>query len=167
MTDAHGPERGTTGSSQPHSVPAVAPIPTVAVGGIVVVDDHILLVSRANPPARGLWTVPGGKVEPGERLTEAVEREVMEETGLRVVCGPLIGWVERIGDGYHFVILDFRATVVQGAHPVDNGLPIATAGDDAGAVRWVALDRLNEMDIVPGLLQFLAEHSVIRQPSGG
>ncbi|MYJ35492.1 MAG: NUDIX domain-containing protein, partial [Acidimicrobiaceae bacterium] len=68
----------------------------VAVGAIVRRSDELLLVRRGHPPAVGEWSVPGGRVEPGELLMEAVVRELHEETGLRGVCGPLVGWVERI-----------------------------------------------------------------------
>lgn len=137
-----------------------APRPTLAVGAIVPVERHLLLVTRINPPAKGRWTVPGGRVETGESMTDAVVREVAEETGLTVECGPLVGWVERIGPGFHFVIFDFLASPV----PVPTGGPDAlrlTAGDDAGQARWVPFDDLRVMDLVPGLLDFLHEHRVV------
>ncbi len=65
--------------------------------------------------------MPGGRVEPGETLAEAVEREVAEETALAVRCGPFVGWVERIGATHHFVIMDFQAELI--------GTDEATAGD--------------------------------------
>ena len=137
-----------------------APRPILAVGAIVTVERHLLLVTRINPPAKGQWTVPGGRVESGESMTDAVVREVAEETGLTVECGPLVGWVERVGPGFHFVIFDFLASPIA----VPTGGPDAlrlTAGDDAGQARWVAFDDLRSTDLVSGLLDFLHEHGVV------
>ena len=125
----------------------------VAVGAIVRRGDELLLVRRGREPAVGEWSVPGGRVEPGEMLMEAVVRELYEETGLRGVCGPLVGWVERIGDGWHFVILDFEATVVGDVAP--------TAGDDALEARWWPVDELARLQLVDGLAEFLHDHGVI------
>ena len=69
---------------------------TVAVGGVAIVDDAILLIKRGTEPSIGLWSVPGGRVETGETLAEAIVREMAEETGLTAVAGPLIALVERI-----------------------------------------------------------------------
>ena len=127
--------------------------PVVAVGVIVVVDDHLLLVRRGRGPAQGAWSVPGGRVEPGETLAEAVVRELAEETGLEGVCGEFVGWVERIGEDHHFVILDFRATVLDDRQPVP--------GDDAAEVAWVPLADVAEHPLVEGLAEFLHQHGVI------
>jgi len=127
--------------------------PEVCVGAIVVDDGRLLLVRRGHGPAAGDWSVPGGRVEPGETLAEAVVRELAEETGLEGVCGNLIGWVERIGDDYHYVILDFAVTLLEGAEPV--------AGDDAAEAAWVPLDEVAEQRLVEGLAEFLHEHNVI------
>ena len=97
--------------------------------------------------------MPGGRVEFGETMAEAVVREVREETGVDVVCGELVGWVERISDHHHFVIADFHATPVGAADPV--------AGDDAQAARWVPLWEVGELDLVDGLVDFLADHRII------
>jgi ADP-ribose pyrophosphatase YjhB (NUDIX family) len=93
-------------------------------------------------------------------MTDAVVREVAEETGLTVECGPLVGWVERIGPGFHFVIFDFLAAPVAAPTGGPDALRL-TAGDDAGHARWVPFDDLHTMDLVPGLLGFLLEHSVV------
>ncbi len=123
----------------------------------MVEDDRLLLVRRGRSPALGQWSVPGGRVEPGETLAAAVEREVAEETGLVVRCGPFIGWVERIGAGHHFVILDFWA------RPTDpSAEPIA--GDDAAEVAWIRLADLGSVDLVDGLLAFLTENGVVAGP---
>ncbi|HUY21019.1 MAG TPA: NUDIX domain-containing protein [Acidimicrobiales bacterium] len=128
--------------------------PVVAVGGVAVVERRLLLVQRANPPQAGRWTVPGGRVEPGEALAAAVEREVREETGVVVRCGPMLGWVERIGPDHHFVILDFVVDV-----PSDAPAPVA--GDDAAAVAWVALAEVPAVALVDGLEEFLRAHGVL------
>ena len=86
-------------------------------------------------------------------MAEALVREVREETGIDVVCGSLVGWVERMGDDHHFVIADFEATPVGTAEP--------TPGDDAQAARWVPLWEVGELELVDGLLDFLADHRVI------
>jgi ADP-ribose pyrophosphatase YjhB (NUDIX family) len=125
----------------------------VAVGAIVVLDGSMLLVRRGRGPAAGQWSVPGGRVEPGELLVEAVVRELGEETGLEAVCGRLVGVAERLGDGHHYVILDYEATVLDGAEPV--------AGDDAAEVAWVPLHLVAEQRLVDGLAEFLHEHGII------
>ena len=120
--------------------------PTVAVGAIVFDDDgRVLLVQRGRPPAEGLWSVPGGRVERGERLVNAVAREVLEETGLVVEVGPLAEVVERIGDGYHYVILDYVARAIGGT---------LTAGDDAKDARFV--DDLGAYACTEGLADVVA-----------
>jgi ADP-ribose pyrophosphatase YjhB (NUDIX family) len=128
-------------------------IPTVAVGAVVVVEDRLLLVRRGRGPATGAWSVPGGRVEAGETLAEAVVRELAEETGLEGVCGVLVGWVERIGGDDHYVILDFWVTVLDDRPPV--------AGDDAAEVAWVPLGHVADHPLVDGLAEFLHQHGVI------
>ena len=134
---------------------AAAPRPVVAVGGVAVARGSLLLVRRATDPQRGRWSIPGGRVEPGESLSRAVERELREETGLSVHCGALLGWAERIGPEHHFVILDFTVEVADpSAAPV--------AGGDAAAARWVTLDAVASLDLVDGLEGFLRAHGVLR-----
>jgi mutator protein MutT len=128
--------------------------PEVAVGAVAVHDDALLVVRRGRGPAAGEWAVPGGRVEPGETLHEAVVRETAEETGLEVVVDRFLGWVERMGDDHHFVILDFAVTVLDaGAEPV--------AGDDAAEVAWVPLHELSEIRLVAGLHEFLRDTGVL------
>jgi 8-oxo-dGTP diphosphatase len=127
--------------------------PEVCVGAVAVRDGALLMVRRGHGPAAGEWSIPGGRVEAGELLAEALVREVREETGLESVCGGLIGWVERFDDGHHFVILDFEATVLDDDEP--------TAGDDAAEVRWVPLHDLLDLQLVDGLAEFLHDHGVL------
>lgn len=130
--------------------------PEVAVGGIVVHDGALLLVRRGRAPGRGQWSVPGGRVRPGETLHEAVVREVAEETGLEVAVDRFVGWTERIGaDGkHHFVILDFLAL------PADPE-PLPSPADDAVDARFVDLDEVAEYDLVADLYEFLVDHAII------
>ncbi|MGI9615692.1 MAG: NUDIX hydrolase [Acidimicrobiales bacterium] len=127
--------------------------PETSVGAVVVRDDEILLIKRGRGPAIGQWSVPGGRVEGGETLAKAVEREVAEETGLSVVCGDFIGFVERMGPGFHYVILDFWAI------PDTDG-PLV-AGDDAAEAAWFPLAELGEVELVAGMLDFLIAHAVV------
>lgn len=136
--------------------PAVPVTVTVAVGAVALDEDaRLLVVRRGREPARGLWTLPGGRVEPGERLHEAVAREVREETGLTVEVGRLVGVFEVIGDTYHHVILDY-AVEVMGGEPV--------AGGDASAVAYATRSTLEAAGPTPGLLAFLAEHGITVAP---
>jgi 8-oxo-dGTP diphosphatase len=128
------------------------PHPQVAVGAICVADGRLLVVLRGRPPGAGRWSVPGGRVTAGERLADAVARELAEETGLRGDVGGLCGLVERIGADHHYVICDFWVDVAEG-EPV--------AGDDAAGVAWVTRAELEELPCVDGLLPFLAEHGVL------
>ncbi|MHB1502951.1 MAG: NUDIX hydrolase [Acidimicrobiales bacterium] len=130
-----------------------APLPVVAVGAIVVRDARLLLVRRGHQPEEGKWAVPGGRVEPGERVRDAVEREVAEETGVTVRCGELLGWAERIDTGFHYVILDFEASPVC--------LVEARPGDDASEARWVPLAEVGDLDLVEGMGEFLKTHGIL------
>jgi 8-oxo-dGTP diphosphatase len=130
------------------------PGPELCAGAVVVDADRLLLVRRGRPPGAGQWSVPGGRVRPGERLREAAVRELREEAGVRGECGELVGWVERIGRDHHFVIFDFRVTLLD--PPSDT-----VAGDDAADVAWVPLAEVSGHDLVPGLADFLADHAVI------
>jgi len=120
--------------------------PIVGVGAIVVDGDGVLLVKRGRPPLHGEWSVPGGAVEVGETLSAAVQREVLEETGLVVSVGPVVEVLDRIhtdGEGrveYHYVLIDYLCSVVGG----DLG-----AGSDALDAVWVAPGRLGEYAVQP------------------
>jgi 8-oxo-dGTP diphosphatase len=105
-------------------------------------DGRLLLVLRAHEPAQGTWSLPGGRLEPGETAVQAAKREVREETGLLVDIGELLTTV-RLGD---YVVTDFAATVCGGD---------LRAGDDASDVRWCYPTALEGMTLSPGLLDEL------------
>ena len=123
--------------------------PRVVVGcsGIVVHDGALLLVQRGTAPYAGKWSIPGGKVEFGEQVRDTVRREVREETGLVIEVGAFAGWDEHVGDGHHFVFVDFFASVV--------GSTELEPADDAADARWVPLAEVPSYDLAPGLLDFL------------
>jgi 8-oxo-dGTP diphosphatase len=131
----------------------VSATPRVCVGAVVVRNEELLVVRRGHAPGKGQWSVPGGRVEAGEMLAEAVVRELAEETGLEGICGPLIGWVERIDEEHHYVILDFEVTLLEGGD--------GSAGSDADAVAWVPLGDVADLELVDGLAEFLHEHGII------
>jgi 8-oxo-dGTP diphosphatase len=122
------------------------PPPTLAVGAIVIHDDSLLMVRRGHEPNKGLWTVPGGRVEAGEYLSDALRREVREETGIDIEVGDLLGILEVAGDE-HFVILDFLA------QPLDDATP--SASDDAAEARWVPLRDVAKLDCTPRFVDTL------------
>jgi ADP-ribose pyrophosphatase YjhB (NUDIX family) len=119
-------------------------------GGAVVVDSEgrLLLVRRAHEPSLGLWSLPGGRVEPGETAREAAAREVLEETGLVVEVGAHVATVD-LGP---YVVDDFLATVVGGT---------LAAGDDASEVAFCSPAEVRALPLSPGLLAFLEENGVL------
>jgi 8-oxo-dGTP diphosphatase len=127
--------------------------PELCVGAVAVLDGNLLLIRRGHGPAAGEWSIPGGRVERGELLAQAVVREVREETGLECVCGALVGWVERIEPTHHFVILDFEATVLDDAEPA--------ADSDAAEAAWVPIEAVTELPLVDGLAEFLRDHGYL------
>jgi 8-oxo-dGTP diphosphatase len=113
------------------------------------------LILRGHEPGKGLWSIPGGRIEPGETDEQAVIREVREETGLTVTCGRLLGAAELPGQGG--AVIEVRDYLV--ALPPDAAPALAEAGDDAVAVRWVSDTEADVMEsrgeLTPGLLAAL------------
>lgn len=115
--------------------------PLIGVGAIIIKGLSVVLVRRSKDPSIGEWSIPGGLVQVGETLSEAVTREAWEETGLRVRQGPLVQLVERIildskdRVKYHYVIADYRCLLIDGE---------LVAGSDACEARWAPLERLDD-----------------------
>jgi ADP-ribose pyrophosphatase YjhB (NUDIX family) len=129
-------------------MPTVSPTPShpqLAVSAAIFRDGKILLVRRARSPAKGLYSLPGGRVEFGETLHAALHREVDEETGLKIEIVDLAGWREVVpgatGSG-HYLIMSFAARWSSG-EPVLN--------DELDDFRWLAPDALGEINITAGL----------------
>jgi 8-oxo-dGTP diphosphatase len=127
-------------------------VPLVAVGAIVVRDSRVLLVRRGQPPSEGLWAIPGGRVELGETLQEAAEREIKEETGLTIRARNSIytfDFILRDEAGrvrFHYVIVDLLADFVSGA---------VQPGDDAREARWVTPGELEGLPVNRTTLEVL------------
>ncbi len=126
------------------------------VGGIVTDPaGRLLLIKRGKEPALGCWSVPGGRVESDETLIEATAREVLEETGLAVVVGELVGTVERDApDGSVYVIYDFACT------PAGDTLTVA-AGDDAADVGWFSPAEVPTLNCAPGLIEAFVDWGLL------
>jgi 8-oxo-dGTP diphosphatase len=123
------------------------------VGAIITAGDRILLIRRGHEPEAGRWSLPGGRIEPGETDQQALVREAREETGLEVIPGPLIGAVDRPAPGGRvLVIRDYGATVAGGT---------LAAGDDADDARWFSVRDLAGLRLTTGLLEALNEWGVL------
>ncbi|MEN6356514.1 MAG: NUDIX hydrolase [Armatimonadota bacterium] len=126
--------------------------PKPAVSALIVDDGRVLLVKRGCEPNKGLWSLPGGSIEPGETLREATAREVFEETSLVVEAGDVVGAHEVISkDGeallFHYVIITLRAKLISGE---------LAPSDDAADAGWVPLDQVGKYPTTPGLADRLS-----------
>lgn len=130
------------------------PTPVPAVGVVCLRGDSVLLIRRGTPPRQGEWSLPGGRIEPGERAVDAALRELGEETGVEAEITGLIDVVDGLFPeaGRHYVLIDYAARWVSG-EPV--------AGDDALEARFVALDE------VESLIEWSATRRIIRMAVAG
>jgi len=123
--------------------------------GAVVFDTQgrLLMIQRGHDPGAGLWSIPGGRIEPGETDEQALVRELLEETNLQVMVGKLVGRVRREGPrGTVIDIRDYAATVAAGT---------LRAGDDAADARWVTTAELARLEVTEGLIEALTEWGVL------
>lgn len=127
-------------------IKTVVDVPLVGVGALIVKDNKVLLVKRANEPNKGKWSIPGGVVKLGESLIDALKRGILEETGLEIDVLDVVCVSEEIvkdkeGENikFHYVIIDFFAKIVGGQLKV---------GSDAEEARWVSFDELDDLEIV-------------------
>jgi len=145
----------------PNTNPDYPEHPRVAVGAVVFKDGNVLLVRRGKPPAEGVWAIPGGRIELGESMQAAAEREILEETGVRIKAGhPVFTFdvIERDGDGrirFHYVIVDLMAEYVEGE-------PIA--GDDAKEARWISATDLSLLSVSRTTKYLLETHFHFHDP---
>jgi 8-oxo-dGTP diphosphatase len=118
--------------------------PLVGVGAIIIEQDRVVLVKRGHAPLQGAWSIPGGVLEIGETLRQATAREVLEETGLTVEIGELLGVYDRIvresgqRTRYHYVLIDFLCRRIAGD---------LKAGGDAAEARWFARRELTQLSL--------------------
>ena len=120
-------------------------------------DGRLLLVLRGQEPAKGTWSVPGGRVEPGESDAAATAREVLEETAVPVRVGRLVGTVERDAPGGGvYVIRDYLCRPVP-----DDGSADVRAGDDAADAAWFSVDEVRALTTAPGLVAALDDWGVL------
>ena len=135
-----------TGRMPDQRVPCVGAIITDSAG-------RLLLIQRGHEPEAGRWSLPGGRIEPGESDEQALVREIGEETGLHVEPGRLIGAVERPAPGGAvFDIYDYAASVSGGQ---------LVAGDDAADARWIHPGDIGQLSLTSGLARTLAEWGVL------
>lgn len=126
--------------------------PTLAVGAVVFKDQQILLVKRGKAPAKGMWSIPGGSVELGETLKQAAEREILEETGIRINAGePVYSFevIEYDDTGkirFHYYIIDLDCKFENGQ---------IKPGDDAADARWISEKNLDLLQINPKTRELL------------
>jgi len=126
--------------------------PVAAVGVVCLRDNEVLMIQRGRAPLKGHWSLPGGRIEWGERAADAALRELAEETGVEAELLGLIDVVDGLflgeGESSHYVLVDYAARWI-GGEPV--------AGDDAARALFVPLDALSPLDLWPETMRIILE----------
>ena len=128
--------------------------PILGVGAIIIDDGRVLLAERGREPLKGYWSLPGGAVEVGETLEQAVRRETLEETGLEIDPVAVVEIFERItrdstgAAEYHYVLIDYLCRVTGG---------VLLPGDDVSRAEWVRRAGLAQYRITEGTLPVIAK----------
>jgi 8-oxo-dGTP diphosphatase len=132
--------------------------PVLAVGGVIVEGmpgaETVILVRRARAPMTGRWSLPGGRVELGEALHDALRRELLEETSLLVEVGQLLEVVELPGAPAHYVVLDYLCACVSGT---------LAAGDDAAEATRVRVSDLDDYGVTAAVKRVVAHAVEVRR----
>jgi 8-oxo-dGTP diphosphatase len=107
--------------------------PKIAIGGVIIINNKILLAKRRDEPDKNKWAIPGGKLELNETLEEGLKREMKEETSLDIKKGKLLGIIEVVNDNFHYVILDYECNIISGD---------IRSGSDALDIKYFDLNNL-------------------------
>lgn len=122
--------------------------PMIGVAALILKEGRMLLIKRSQEPSKGMWSIPGGRLELGETVSEAVKREVLEECGVQIEIVRFLDVIDRIlhdNDGkihYHFVLIDMLANYISGE---------PKAQSDAEECRWITPSELTKLDMNPQL----------------
>lgn len=142
------------------NIKATFPEPLIGVGGLLFNrKNQVLLIRRGKPPAHGLWSVPGGRLEAGETLIECCRREFKEETGLDIRVISIAAVVERRIENFHYVIVDFVVGLL------DETQHTPQAASDVSEACWIDLELLDDYPIVMGLPEIIRR--TVCDPAGG
>jgi mutator protein MutT len=135
--------------------------PIVGVAAVVLRGAEVLLVRRGREPAKGTWGLPGGVVELGETLVQAVRREVREECAVEIEAGPVVGVFEPMQRDpagrlqYHYVVVDLLARYLAGEPQAD---------DDAEDACWIALDQLDTLPMQQETREIIRRAAAVERP---
>lgn len=138
--------------------------PILSAGGIIIIDDKVVIIKRKTEPDSGKWSIPGGAINVGEKIRDGLRREIFEETALKVKVGNLIDIAEKIfkdNEGkiiYHYVILDYICKYISGS---------MKASSDAEELMLVKMDDLDKFELVNGTMRVIEKtFDLVKQERG-